>query len=77
MVAKFWHLDSPDSIKGLAEWVGEEIDLGEISCKQNPGHQRAGKRLYNLSIKRVRSKKVGHQVIMLQPSDYLLYHEVD
>lgn len=47
---QFWSLDSPDSTARLAEWVDDEMDLESIVCPVHDGHQRAGKRLTDLSI---------------------------
>ncbi len=50
MSPAFWELSSPESNKGLAEW-DDSVDLGgPIYCSANPGHQRAGKRLTDLSV---------------------------
>lgn len=50
MNSKFWHLDPPESLRGLAEWVDEEIEVETIYCTADPGDQRAGERLSNLSV---------------------------
>lgn len=47
---RFRNLHSPDSTKKLAEWVDDEMDMETVICPVNDGHQRAGKRLTDLSI---------------------------
>jgi hypothetical protein len=42
-------LASPDSTRQLAEW-SDEVDLETVKCPAHPGHQRAGKRLTDLSV---------------------------
>ena len=47
---RFWNLCSPESTRKLAEWVHEEMDLESVVCPIEDGHQRAGKRLTDLSV---------------------------
>ncbi|MBX3329346.1 MAG: hypothetical protein KF722_03010 [Nitrospira sp.] len=46
---QFWHVNSPESGTKLAEWA-EEVDLDSVHCSANSGHQRAGKRITDLSV---------------------------
>lgn len=46
----FWNLRSPESCRNLAEWNSDEIELEGVICPKEPGHQRGGKRLSDLSI---------------------------
>jgi hypothetical protein len=46
----FWTLCSPESTRKLAEWSDDEIETEKVFCPIDPGHQRGGKRLTNLSI---------------------------
>jgi len=48
MSLKFYRLDTPD-FTYLAEW-SDEVDLETVKCPAHPGHQRAGKRLTDLSV---------------------------
>jgi hypothetical protein len=50
MGRQFWQLESPSSLKRLAEWDGEKIDLETIQCPVNSMHQHPGKRLTDLSV---------------------------
>ena len=47
---QFWHLCSPDTTAGLAEWVDGEVHTDKVICPVEDGHQRGGKRLTNLSV---------------------------
>ena len=48
--SQFWHLGSPESTARLARWA-EDMDYeSTVFCPVNDGHQRAGKRLPELSI---------------------------
>ena len=49
MKSKFWHIHS-DNLHKRADWVGEEVDSETVICPANKGHQRAGKRLTDLSV---------------------------
>ena len=46
----FWTLSSPESTAHHAWWNDDEVDLERIICSLDDGHQRAGKRLTNLSV---------------------------
>lgn len=46
----FWCLRSTESTRRLAEWAHDEMDMETVICPTNEGHQRAGKRLTNLSV---------------------------
>ena len=50
MTNKFWELCSPESTRKRAEWVHEEMDLETVICPASIEHQRAGKRLTDLSV---------------------------
>jgi len=45
----FWHLDEPDRRSRCADW-DDGMDLEQILCPVNPGHQRGGKRTTDLKI---------------------------
>jgi hypothetical protein len=47
---EFYALEFPESTRLLAKWVDDEMDLEAIICPVDPGHQRPGKRLTDLSI---------------------------
>lgn len=47
---QFWRLNSPGSTSKLAEWIHDEMELEQIICPINKGHQRGGKRLTDLSV---------------------------
>lgn len=47
---QFWRLDGPESQTRLAEWDDEMDYLETIHCPVDPGHQRAGRRMPNLSV---------------------------
>ncbi len=46
---RFFRFHSPSSQKLLAEWH-EEMDLEQVLCPENPGHQRGGQRTTPLSV---------------------------
>ena len=46
----FWNLCGPKSLRKLAEWVDDAMDLEQVVCPIDPGHRRGGKRLTDLSI---------------------------
>ena len=46
----FWSLDYLGQISRLAWWNEDEVDCAPIFCPINPGHQRAGPRLNDLSV---------------------------
>lgn len=52
MTTKFWNVYGPDTNRKCAEWADEmgEEGLEGIFCPANPGHQRGGKRLVDLSV---------------------------
>jgi hypothetical protein len=50
MKNQFWHLCSEESGKRRIEWDHNKMDLEQIVCPIHSGHQRAGKRVTNLSI---------------------------
>ena len=50
MGIKFWKLAPPESTSRLAEWDDSVKLGGPIYCRANPGHQRAGQRLTDLSV---------------------------
>lgn len=45
----FWHLASPESMRGLADW-DDDMDLEQITCPLDEHHMRGGKRTTDLSI---------------------------
>jgi hypothetical protein len=47
----FWVLGPPASLKRLAQWRSDEMDMETVVCPENSGHQRPGKRLTDLSVK--------------------------
>jgi uncharacterized protein CXXCG len=47
---EFFHLGSGSSTYKLAEWAQGEMDLEPVVCPADPGHQRPGKRLTDLSV---------------------------
>lgn len=51
----FWNLQSPESVRGLAEW-DKSVELEQVVCRLNPGHMRGGRRLNNLSLLLPRSR---------------------
>jgi hypothetical protein len=48
--SQFWHFGSPEETSKLAQWANEEVDLEGVICPADDGHQRAGKRLTDLSV---------------------------
>jgi hypothetical protein len=48
---KFWRLSSSNTTSRLARWLDAEMDLETVKCPVDEGHQRAGKRLTDLSIR--------------------------
>ena len=72
---EFWHLDSPDSTSRLAEWVDEEMDLETVTCPANSEHNRAGKRLTNLSV-RVPEKAINDDFVWTWYSECLVQDRV-
>ena len=46
----FWHLGYPNSTAKLAAWVDDDMDVEQVWCPENALHQRAGKRLTDLSV---------------------------
>jgi hypothetical protein len=48
--ARFWNLSGSDSNARLAEWVRGAVETQKIFCPVDPGHQRGGKRLSDLSV---------------------------
>ena len=46
----FWCLCSPESARGYARWRSDDIELEQIVCSVNSGHQRAGARKTPLSV---------------------------
>lgn len=49
METKFWHLSSPESVEGTADW-DESMDLEQISCPVTRTHDRPGKRTTDLNV---------------------------
>jgi hypothetical protein len=47
---RFWERCSPDSTRKLAEWTVDRVDTEKVDCPVNPGHQRDGKRVTDLSV---------------------------
>jgi len=47
---RFWYLRAPDSLRNRAEWDDNKVELERINCPLSPSHQRAGKRLTDLSV---------------------------
>jgi hypothetical protein len=50
MKKSFWRLAPPLSLQKLAEWEDGKVELEGVSCPVCEGHQRAGRRLTNLSV---------------------------
>jgi hypothetical protein len=48
--SQFWRLQSPESTVKRADWAKDEVELEGVVCPINDDHQRAGKRLSDLSI---------------------------
>lgn len=46
----FWVLSSPESLSKKAEWDHEVMDMEQVICPIDPGHQRGGKRLGDLNV---------------------------
>ena len=45
----FWRLESTEDTDNVADW-DDEVDLEQIICPLDPGHQRAGRRIGELRI---------------------------
>jgi Protein of unknown function (Gmx_para_CXXCG) len=52
MESSFWRIESCRSLRKLAEWDDEGMELAfeGVKCPIDAGHQRAGKRLINLNV---------------------------
>jgi hypothetical protein len=46
----FWNLRFPESTRKLAEWDHDVMELEQVICPNDSGHQRGGKRLTDLSV---------------------------
>jgi hypothetical protein len=46
----FWELVSPSNQKLRAEWTEDAVHLETVICPANPGHQRGGRRIGQLSV---------------------------
>jgi hypothetical protein len=50
MAEEFWHLADSGLERNLAEWDQTAVDLESVICPIDPGHQRPGKRITDLSV---------------------------
>lgn len=50
MKERFWVLQSPESMKRLAEWNHDMMDLEQIICPLDEMHMRGGKRITDLNV---------------------------
>ncbi len=48
--SRFWRLQPTSSTSRLAKWNDEEMDLEQVVCSVDEGHQRAGRRLTPISV---------------------------
>ncbi len=66
---QFWRLEPPTTTQRLAEWESS-VRLESVVCPEHPGHQRAGRRIGQLSV--VLPPSVNDDIIWTWQGDCLI-----